>query len=83
MRRYRGYKLLYFNKAKAARMISRMITCDYTVYPLAVYERHEYLVQKRHKFLGIGFWCNVAKTTNFNFAKKAYYKLCDFKDQIY
>ena len=59
------------------------VKCDYTDYPLAVYECHEYLVQKRHKFLGISYWRNVAKTTKFNFAKKAYCKLCDFKGQTY
>lgn len=75
MRRYRGYKLLYYGKDRQARIIAKMTMCDYSGYPLTVFERYMYHVQTHHRFLGIGYWRDIIVTTKFQEAKRTYYKI--------
>ena len=74
MNRFSKYKLLFYRGDKGARMTEKEGYIVRFVLTGRIIENipSEYLVQTHKRFLGIGYWKNLVKTTSFKIAKDAY-----------
>ena len=74
MNRFRKYNLVFYRGDKGARMIEKEGYIVRFVLTGRIIENipNEYLVQAHKRFLGIGYWRTVAKTTSYKIAKHAY-----------
>ena len=73
MNRFSKYNLVFYRGDKGARMIEKegIVRFDLTG---RIIENipNECLVQTHKRFLGIGYWRTLVKTTNYKIAKDAY-----------
>lgn len=74
MNRFRKYKLVFYRGDKGARMIEKEGYIVRFVLTGRIIENipNEYLVQTHKRFLGIGYWRTVVKTTSYKVAKHVY-----------
>lgn len=74
MNRFRKYNLVFYRGDKGARMIEKEGYIVRFVLTGRIIENipNEYLVQMHKRFLGIGYWRTLVKTTNYKIAKDAY-----------
>ena len=74
MNRFRKYNLVFYRGDKGARMIEKEGYIVRFVLTGRIIENipNEYLVQTHKRFLGIGYWRTLVKTTNYKIAKHAY-----------
>ena len=82
MTRFRKYNLVFYRGDKGARMIEnagyivRFVLTGHIIENIP----NEYLVQTHKRFLGIGYWRTVVKTTSYKIAKHLYdWMACDGK----
>lgn len=72
--RFKDCKLVCYNKAAGIRVLMRLPYVEQSVIgPSNVFHRAIYLVQKRYKLLGIGYWKTILKTPYELVAKDAFY----------
>ena len=82
MNRFRKYNLVFYRGDKGARMIEKEGHIVRLVLTGRIIENipNEYLVQTHKRFLGIGYWRTVVKTTSYKIAKHVYdWMACDGK----
>lgn len=74
MNRFRKYNLLFYRGDKGARMTEKEGYIVRFVLTGRIIENipNEYLVQIHKRFLGIGYWKTLVKTTSYKIAKDAY-----------
>lgn len=74
MNRFRKYNLLFYRGDKGARMTEKEGYIVRFVLTGRIIETipSVYLVQTRKRFLGIGYWKTLIKTTSYKIAKDAY-----------
>lgn len=74
MNRFRKYELVFYRGDKGARMIEKEGYIVRFVLTGRIIETipSVYLVQTNKRFLGIGYWRTLVKTTNYKIAKDAY-----------
>lgn len=74
MNRFRKYNLVSYRSDKGARMIEKEGYIVRFVLTGRIIENipNEYLVQTHKRFLGIGYWRTVVKTTSYEIAKHVY-----------
>lgn len=74
--RSKKYKLIIYSKIIGMRIIKReMADKEYNRVRGPVLDRNIYIVQKHRKFLGIGYWKTLIRTTSWRVAKNIYYYL--------
>lgn len=74
--RFKKYKLIIYSKIIGMRIIKReMADKEYNRVRGSVLDRNIYIVQKHRKFLGIGYWKTLIRTTSWRVAKNIYYYL--------
>ena len=73
MNRFRKYNLVFYRGDKGARMIEKEVIVRFAFTGRIIESiPNEYLVQTHKRFLGIGYWRTLVKTTNYKIAKDAY-----------
>lgn len=74
MNRFRKYKLVLYRGDKGARMTKKEGYIVRFVLTGRIIENtpNEYLVQTHKRFLGIGYWKTLVKTTSYKIAKHVY-----------
>ena len=74
MNRFRKYELVFYRGDKGARMTEKEGYIVRFVLTGRIIETipSVYLVQTHKRFLGIGYWRTLVKTTNYKIAKDAY-----------
>ena len=74
MNRFRKYQVVFYRGDKGARMIEKEGYIVRFVLTGRIIENipNEYLVQTHKRFLGIGYWKTLVKTTNYKNAKDVY-----------
>lgn len=74
MNRFRKYELVFYRGDKGARMTQEEGYIVRFVLTGRIIENipSEYLVQTHKRFLGIGYWKTLVKTTSYKIAKDAY-----------
>lgn len=74
MNRFRKYNLVFYRGDKGARMIEKEGYIVRFVLTGRIIENipNEYLVQTHKRFLGIGYWKTLVKTTSYEIAKHVY-----------
>lgn len=74
MDRFSKYNLVFYRSDKGARMIEKEGYIVRFVLTGRIIENipNGYLVQTHKRFLGIGYWRTLVKTTNYKIAKHAY-----------
>lgn len=74
MNRFRKYQVVFYRGDKGARMTEKEGYIVRFVLTGRIIENipNEYLVQTHKRFLGIGYWRTVAKTTSYKIAKHVY-----------
>ena len=74
MNRFRKYNLVFYRGDKGARMTEKVGYIVRFVLTGRIIENvpSVFLVQAHKRFLGIGYWRTLAKTTNYKIAKDAY-----------
>lgn len=74
MNRFSKYNLVFYRGDKGARMIEKEGYIVRFVLTGRIIENipNEYLVQTHKRFLGIGYWRTLVKTTSYKIAKDAY-----------
>lgn len=74
--KFKRYKLIIYSKIVGMRIIKReMADKEYNRVRGSVLDRNIYIVQKHRKFLGIGYWKTLIRTTSWRVAKNIYYYL--------
>lgn len=71
---FRKYNLVFYRGDKGARMIEKEGYIVRFVLTGRIIENipNEYLVQTHKRFLGIGYWKTLVKTSSYKIAKDAY-----------
>lgn len=74
MNRFRKYELVFYRGDKGARMIEKEGYIVRFVLTRRIIETipSVYLVQTHKRFLGIGYWRTLVKTSSYKIAKDAY-----------
>ena len=74
MNRLSKYNLVFYRGDKGARMLEKEGYIVRFVLTGRIIENipNEYLVQTHKRFLGIGYWRTLVKTTSYKIAKDAY-----------
>lgn len=74
MNRFSKYELVFYRGDKGARMIEKEGYIVRFVLTGRIIENipNEYLVQTHKRFLGIGYWRTLVKTTSYKIARDAY-----------
>ena len=74
MNRFRKYELVFYRGDKGARMTEKEGYIVHFVLTGRIIETipSVYLVQTHKRFLGIGYWKTLVKTTSYKIAKDAY-----------
>ena len=74
MNRFRKYNLVFYRGDKGARIIEKEGYIVRFVLTGRIIENipNGYLVQTHKRFLGIGYWRTLVKTTNYKIAKHIY-----------
>lgn len=74
MNRFRKYQVVFYSGDKGARMTEKEGYIVRFVLTGRIIENipNEYLIQTHKRFLGIGYWKTVVKTTSYKVAKRVY-----------